>query len=258
MKLRITMAQLDLAWEDKPANYARAEKAIAEVAGQTDLVVLPEMFSTGFSMRSEDLAEPITGPTVSRVKEWAARYDLAICGSFIASDRGGYYNRGFFIAPDIENYYDKRHLFRMGDEINHYSACDQRLIVPYKDFKICLMICYDLRFPVWARNVDNAYDLLIYVASWPESRIDAWNALLRARAIENLAYVCGVNRSGLGANGLSYNGNSLFADFKGRILAHLTSGEEELSTISIDRDELLAFREAFPAWMDADRFEIIL
>lgn len=256
MTLRVTLAQLDLAWEDKERNFARTEALLEGVAGETDLVVLPEMFSTGFSMRSAELAEPVSGPTVRRLKEWAERFDIAVCGSFVGSGEGGCFNRGFFISPGGEAYCDKRHLFRMGEEPKHYAGGDAMLVVAHKGFNIRLMICYDLRFPVWSRNVDNAYDLVVYVANWPTARIDAWNALLRARAIENLSYACGVNRCGVDGHGLHYNGNSLCVDFKGRTMAHLVSGAEETVTVTLKRDELERFRKVFPAWKDADRFTL--
>lgn len=256
MRLRLTMMQTDMAWEDKERNLDAVEALLAKVAGKTDLVVLPEMFTTGFSMNSQALAETTAGPTVQRLKDWAGRFDTALAGSFIALDGGARYNRGFFISPDAEQYYDKRHLFRMSDERNHYSAGDGSLVVSHKGFNIRLLVCYDLRFPVWARNVDNHYDLLLYVANWPESRILAWNTLLQARAIENLAYVCGVNRCGVDGYDLRYNGNSLLADPRGTIVAHFRDGGPRVETHEISLDDLTAFREAFPAWRDADRFTL--
>lgn len=257
MTLRLTMVQMDMAWEDKERNRASVETTLAELSGGTDLVVLPEMFSTGFSMRSAALAEPSDGPTMSLVREWSRRFDLAICGSFIAVDNGRYFNRGFFTTPDSNQFYDKRHLFRMSDEPNHYSAGGDQPIIRYRGFNIRLLICYDLRFPVWARNQNNGYDLLVYVANWPESRIHAWNTLLQARAIENLAYVCGVNRCGTDGLGLSYNGNSLVADPKGTVVRHLVEGIEETVTVELSREVVANHRERFPAWKDADSFTVL-
>ncbi len=195
--LRISMIQSHIIWEDREENLGYYGELLRRVSGRTDLAVLPETFTTGFSMDVEKQADTMDGRTVPTIKEWAKKYKLAVAGSFIAKDNGKFYNRAFFITPEGEEYYyDKRHLFRMAEEDKHFSAGDKRLIVPYKGWNICLQVCYDLRFPVWSRNVNNEYDLLIYVANWPEARKKAWKALLHARAIENMAYVCGVNRVG--------------------------------------------------------------
>ena len=172
-------------------------KKLETLCGTTEVVILPEMFSTGFSMNSKELAEPVSGETITTLKQWATEFQLAIAGSYIASDKGEYFNRAFFLTPaETDHYYDKRHLFRMGQESEHFSAGNGRVIIPYHGWNICLLVCYDLRFPVWSRNVNNEYDLLVYVASWPVQRRQAWDVLLRARAIENMCYVCGVNRIG--------------------------------------------------------------
>jgi len=254
--LRICLVQLDIVWENKQANLDRVHQYIEFRAPETDIFVLPEMFSTGFTMKSRNLAETNDGNTISTIKDWAKKYNTAICGSYIAEDNGNYFNRGFFISPHDEYYYDKRHLFRMGSEPQYFSPGKNRLIFQYKGFNISLLICYDLRFPVWARNTDNEYDLLIYVANWPASRAKVWNALLTARAIENMAYVCGVNRFGEDGNGLKYTGDSKMIDAKGNEMTSIVKGED-LETISISRDQLIHFREKFPVWKDADRFNII-
>lgn len=255
-KLRVTLVQYDIAWEDKQKNLNRIESIVSDLAGQTDLIVLPEMFSTGFSMNSRNLAEPVSGTTISKVKEWAESSGAAICGSFIAEDGGDYYNRGFFITPDSEYYYDKRHLFRMGTEPRYFSAGKKQLIVEHKGFRICLLICYDLRFPVWARNVNNVYDLLVYAANWPASRITVWNTLLPARAIENMSYVCGVNRIGTDGNGLVHNGYSKLINARGEEITSISPDREQTQTVEISRSELDSFREKFPVWKDADEFEL--
>ncbi|NDV68104.1 amidohydrolase [Dysgonomonas sp. 25] len=254
--LRVTLVQLDIIWENKAANIDKVHAFIKEKAAVTDLFVLPEMFSTGFSMNSHALAESNEGNTVNKLKHWAKEYSVAICGSFIAEDGGEYYNRGFFITPEASHFYDKRHLFRMGEEANYFSAGNKRLIVEHKGFNICLLICYDLRFPVWARNVDNEYDLLVYAANWPESRSKVWNTLLEARAIENMCYVCGVNRSGTDGNKLKYKGESKLIDFKGNIL-DASDADETATTVAISKDKLTDFRSKFPAWRDADKFKLI-
>lgn len=254
--LRISLVQLDIVWEDKQNNLERVHDYINFRAGQTDVFVLPEMFSTGFTMNSRNLAESNDGNTISSIKQWAKLYNIAICGSFIASDNGNCYNRAFFITPDKEYYYDKRHLFRMGSEPEYFSAGNQRLIFEYKGFNICLLVCYDLRFPVWARNVNNEYDLLIYVANWPASRSKVWDALLTARAIENMSYVCGVNRFGEDGNGLEYIGGSKMINARGEEMTSMVKGED-IETVNISKTDLDKFRAKFPVWKDADKFDII-
>lgn len=254
-KLRVTIVQMDIAWEDKEKNLEKVHDFILSDFSTSDVFILPEMFSTGFSMNCSQLAESEVGNTVSKIKMWAIKYNVAICGSFIAEDKGEFYNRGFFITPENEYFYDKHHLFRMGNEANVFSAGDSRLIFDYKGFNICLFICYDLRFPVWARNLNNEYDLLVYVANWPASRMNIWNTLLSARAIENMCYVCGVNRVGIDANKLIYEGGSRLIDAKGNVLNSIDK-KEGTETIIISKKELCAFREKFPVWKDADKFTI--
>lgn len=255
--LRVSLIQTDIVWEDRTENLKKVEANIANLAGATDLIVLPEMFTTGFTMNSHNLAEDVSGHTVSCLKRWAAEYDVALCGSFIAKEAESYYNRGFFISSDKEFFYDKRHLFRMGREPLAFSAGTEKIIIEHKGFNICLLICYDLRFPVWARNIDNAYDLLIYVASWPEARSMVWDTLLKARALENQAYVCGVNRVGVDGLKLTYKGGSVMLNAKGQALSELKDFEEGVDTVTISKEELDDFRQKFPLWMDADKFQII-
>ncbi len=254
--LDISILQYDIAWENKEANFATIDRLLSLSDQHHDVVVFPEMFSTGFSMQSNLLAEENSGETITRIKFLARKFDTAICGSFIAKEHGDYFNRGFFITPDSEYYYDKRHLFRMGGETKHFSAGSSRLIVSFRGFNICLLVCYDLRFPVWARNVGNEYDLLIYVANWPQPRSQVWNALLVARAIENLSYVCGVNRIGSDGMKLHYVGDSSIIDYKGDAIVHLHD-EEKIVTAQLSKEALQTFREKFPAWKDADRFEFL-
>lgn len=253
--IRISLIQTDIAWENKPENLRRTEEKLSRLSGLSDLAVLPEMFSTGFSMRSDLLAETIDGPTLSKLKEWSSRYELALAGSFIASVNGKFHNRAFFLTPDGEAcFYDKKHLFRMGDEPNHFNAGSRYEIVRYKGWNIRLAVCYDLRFPVWLRNAGNEYDLLIVVANWPEARRIAWETLLCARAIENQCYVCGVNRVGVDGNGFAHSGQSLLFDAKGNCLAGFDAHEEGVRTVEIDLDALRSFRRKFPVWKDADPF----
>lgn len=255
--LRISMIQSHIIWEDKEENLSYFGELLRRVSGRTDLAVLPETFSTGFSMNVEALADPMDGTTVATIKGWAERYKMAVAGSFIAREEGKYYNRAFFVTPDGEaSYYDKRHLFRMAGEDRHFSAGDKPLVVRYKDWNICLQVCYDLRFPVWSRNVNNAYDLLIYVANWPEARKKAWKVLLQARAIENMAYVCGVNRVGVDGKGFAFRGDSMIYDARGKKLADAGKRDETTRTCVLSKTDLEAFRTKFPAWKDADAFQL--
>ncbi|HOI26991.1 MAG TPA: nitrilase-related carbon-nitrogen hydrolase [Paludibacteraceae bacterium] len=253
--MKVAFFQYDIVWQDKEANFQKVENQL-KAGIDADVLVLPEMFSTGFCMEPEGLAEPTEGRTVALLQKWSELYDLAICGSFIALEGGKYYNRGFFITPTNAYYYDKHHLFVIGAEGAHYTAGDKPLIINYRGWNIALQICFDLRFPVWARNVDNAYDLLVYVANWPTSRVSAWNVLLVARAIENQAYVCGVNRVGMDDFGSDHNGCSAVYDFKGNALIKLEDGLEKLTVVEISKEELDRFRKKFPVYRSADRFEI--
>lgn len=255
--LKISIVQTDIAWENKQENLRMLREKLHALRGTTEIVVLPEMFSTGFTMKSRELAEPVSGITVRILKELAADFQLALCGSFICSERSNYYNRAFFITPKGEEfYYDKRHLFRMGNEAEHFSAGNNKLIISYRGWNICLLVCYDLRFPVWSRNVNNEYDLLIYMASWPQARRLAWDTLLCARALENICYVCGVNRIGVDGNKLIYNGGSVVFSAKGEVLASVPDGEEGIETVSLSLISLQQLRDKFPVWKDADAFRL--
>jgi len=254
--LRISVIQTQIQWEDKAGNLRRFEYLLRKLNGQTHLAVLPEMFTTGFSMRAEELAESTDGETVMTLKRWASTYNMAITGSFTASEHGAYYNRAFFVTPTGEMYYyDKRHLFMAASEKRHYKSGAKRLTVNYRGWRICPLVCYDLRFPVWSRNVRNDYDLLIYVANWPAVRKNVWQTLLPARAIENMAYVCGVNRIGTDGAGLTYDGGSTVCTPKGNRLI-LAGSEETVRTCILRKDKLDALRAKFPVWEDADSFVI--
>jgi predicted amidohydrolase len=256
--LRISLVQSTIAWENKEQNLAHYGNRLKGLAGNTDLVALPEMFSTGFSMHAEHLAESNDGFTVRTICSWAREYGFAVCGSFLAAGSSGkFHNRGFFITPQGDAYfYDKRHLFRMGEENERFTAGEQMLIIPYQNWKIRLIVCYDLRFPVWNRNRDNEYDLLICPANWPEARANVWETLLRARAMENQAYVCGVNRIGEDGMKTAHRGDSLLIDFKGNTIAQAPANTDSAVTGLLDKSALDAFRRKFPAWKDADSFEI--
>ena len=256
--MKITLIQDTIHWADKTANLQRTEKQLAELAGKTDLVVLPEMFTTGFCTDQLELAETMEGETVHTLQKWAQTYNLAITGSFIANENDKIFNRGFFVFPDgkIETA-DKRHLFSIGGEDLHFSTGAKKLIINYCGFNIRLLVCYDVRFPVWARNVNNEYDLLIYVANFPKSRINNWDILLQARAVENQAYVCGVNCVGTDGLGIDYNGHSTLLDFKATPLLSFPENETSIQTYELNREPLLKFREKSAFWKDADKFEII-
>lgn len=255
--LRLTMIQSDIDWENREINLNKQEKKLERLKGRTDLVVFPEMFTTGFSMNSASLADTEDGETVRRLKQWADTYEFALSGSFICVQDNQYFNRGFFIAPNRSPvYYDKRHLFKMGNENRNFSAGNRRTIVPYKGWNICLSICYDLRFPVWLRNNETQYDLLLISACWPQPRISVWDILLQARAIENQTYVCGVNRVGKDPSGLYYPGHSAIIDPKGDILQSAPEGTEAIDTATLSGNELIRFRQKFPVLQDADSFTI--
>lgn len=256
--MRISLLQTDLVWADKNANLRQTEEKLTALVGKTDLVVLPEMFTTGFCTDSPNLAEAMDGETVRTLCRWAKMYDLALTGSFIAAENGNIYNRAFFVFPSGEIHTaDKRHLFTVGGEDKLFKAGGKKLIVSYKGLNICVLVCYDVRFPVWARNVDNEYDLLVYVANFPVQRIDVWDKLLPARAIENQAYVCGVNRVGVDGMNLSYPGHSVLLDFKGKLMVEFSENESAVETASVSKNELDKFREKYAFWQDADKFQII-
>ena len=254
--MRITLIQTDLVWENKKANLESYSRLICELKGKTDLVVLPEMCTTGFSMQAAELAEFNDGNTLKTLTRLAAQNNTALCGSHIGKDNdSAFFNRGFFIQPDGKtDFYDKKHLFRMGEESMHYTCGNQQCTVSYMGWNIRLAICYDLRFPVWLRNIDNAYDLLLVVSNWPESRQSVFSALLTARALENQAYVCGVNRIGMDGSKLNHVGGSMLINAYGKTLNTNVLNETSIQTLELNIEELQRFREKFPVWKDADRF----
>jgi len=254
--LRVTLVQTMLHWEDAEANRVMFAEKLAALKGTTDLIVLPEMFTTGFSMRSKELAETMDGATVKWMTEQACSLDAAICGSVIIADAGNYFNRGLFVtALGQVTVYDKRHLFRMAEEKDNYARGQKRVIVELNGWRILLQVCYDLRFPVFARNRSD-YDAIIYAANWPEARRFPWSQLLIARAIENQCCVIGVNRVGMDGKGHHYTGDSVAIDAKGQVFAACDAGQERIITCSLDRTALDDFREKFPVGKDADDFEL--
>lgn len=258
--LTVSTIQTDLQWENKAANLELLGDKIASLRGNTELVVLPEMFSTGFSMNPVSLAEPMNGPTVEWMKKVSMENKLILTGSIIIEEEGKYYNRLIWMMPNGSfGTYDKRHLFAYSGENKHYSAGNKRLITSVKGWKINVQVCYDLRFPVWARQAhsDGApeYDVLIYVANWPERRSHAWKTLLCARAIENQCFVIGVNRVGKDGNEISYSGNTLVIDPLGEVLYHMAD-EEDIFTITLQKEKLEEVRGKFPFLKDGDEFNI--
>lgn len=254
--LRITIVQTKLHWQEAEANRRMFSEKLAAAAPATDLIMLPEMFTTGFNMNAAELAEAAEGPTLAWMQQQAKQHQAVITGSVIIKEKGNYYNRLLWVRPDGSYAkYDKRHLFRMAKEHHTYAAGSERLVVDLKGWKVCPLVCYDLRFPVWSRNTGNAYDLLLYVANWPKARNQAWRTLLKARAIENLAYVAGLNRVGTDGNGHPYSGDSAIIHPKGYTLLEATE-VEGIYTLVLNRQELEDYREAFPAHLDADNFSL--
>jgi omega-amidase len=252
--MKITIVQPETIWEDKPANFRKIEKMLGKTIGETDLAVLPEMFTTGFSLNAETLAEDLSGETFKWMNNLSGTCNMAICGSFIAKSRNKYYNHFLFVTPQGKTFsYNKRHLFSLGGENEIFSQGEKRQIFNYCGFRILAIVCYDLRFPVWIRNRGD-YDVMICVASWPDVRREAWNSLLKARAIENQCYVVGVNRTGQDNAGLQYAGDSVILDPLGKIIGKVNEYEEGIATVDISLSELQSFREIFPVWKDADDF----
>ncbi len=253
----VTLVQQPLVWHDPAANRARLAAILEPLAGRTDLIVLPETFTTGFSMEVERLGEPAAGPTCDWLLARAAALDAAITGSVITAAAGRYYNRLLWATPAGElRHYDKRHLFRMAREHEHFTAGRAAASISWRGLSICPLVCYDLRFPVFSRRRPELdYELLVYAANWPAARGYAWAQLLRARAIENQAYVVGVNRTGPDGAGVDYAGGSAAVDYLGKPLAEL-GAEPESVTVALDIERLRAFREKFPAHLDADRFTL--
>ncbi|MGN6435396.1 MAG: amidohydrolase [Agriterribacter sp.] len=264
-ELFVTTIQTNLHWEDKAANLDMLAHKIDALQGRVEIVILPEMFSTGFSMHPQKLAETMDGPSVQWMKDITARKKIILTGSIIIEENGLYYNRLLWVQPNgTIGYYNKRHLFAFAGEDQHYAAGDKRLIASVKGWKINLQVCYDLRFPVWSRQtlapyqnkVLPEYDMLVYVANWPEKRSLAWKTLLQARAIENQCYVVGVNRVGNDGNNIYHNGNSMIVDPLGNIL-YQQADKEDIFTCALEKEVLEKARNQFPFWKDADHFVIM-
>lgn len=260
--LHIVALEDEILWGDKSANLLKLEQNLQTIPSNTDLVVLPELFSTGFFIENPEemrnLSERNTEKTIITLKRLAKQYNIAIAGSFMARTADKIYNRAFFIeSSGDETYYDKHHIFSIGGEQDVFSpGTSQPKIIRYRGWNIMLAVCYDLRFPVWLRNTNNKYDLLLIVANWPKARIYVWEHLLIARALENECYVCGVNRIGQSPSGIEYSGRSMIIDMRGQIITERTQDSPIISA-KLNAEKLASFREKFPVWKDIDNFKLI-
>ncbi|MCK5825288.1 MAG: amidohydrolase [Ichthyobacteriaceae bacterium] len=251
-ELRIALIQTHIFWENPKKNIEELTIKVNSIDNNVDIIILPEMFSTGFTLNSETEKHSMNGKTVNWMKEMANTKDCAIVGSLIIEENGRLYNRALFVYPDGEiSYYDKKHLFTLANEHKNFTAGSTRTFISYKNWKILPLTCYDLRFPEWSRNTNN-YDLLIYVASWPERRKEAWKSLLKARAIENLTYVAATNRVGLDGNDIRFSGNSTIIDFQGKTIADTEEYEEDIIISTIKKEDQIIFRTKFPFLDDMD------
>lgn len=268
--LNICLLPLAITWGDIDANLNTLKEAIQQVHPQTDLLIIPETFNSGFpaSESKQEIREHIASrfqDTIEQLKHLASKFNLAICGSMVCEENTNLYNRAFFVEPNQDiTFANKRHLFSMARENESFESGNKRMKIRYRGWNISMIICYDVRFPVWCRNVENEYDLLIACANWPEVRISAWNKLLEARAIENESYVCGVNCIGTDKNSIYYDGSSKVVDFKGNEIGRVAKNEDIVNTgnnqliyATLSKSKLDNFRNKFPAHLDADHFSIL-
>ena len=256
--LRISLVQFEVIWENQDANRLKLDELLKPLNGSTDLILLPEMFTTGFSMHARELAETMDGPSVKWMVLQAQKTSAALAGSLIIKEDDHFFNRLVFVTPSCEiYYYDKRHLFSIGEEHKYFSSGNKRVIVNYLGWRIALMICYDLRFPVWCRTIKDA-DLMLFTANWPDARQPVWQTLTKARAIENQLYVAGVNRTGMDGSGINYVGESVVIDPKGKIMLDMGTKSDAAGTCVLSLEELNRFRKKFPVGKDVDTFEITL
>lgn len=268
--MKVTLIQSSIHWEDRQKNLAHFDTLISSIKGQTDLIVLPEMFTTGFSMNPKKVSEASNGEGLAFLRKKAKEKNAVVMGSMAVEENSRFFNRLFWVEAngDLKTY-DKRHLFRMAKEDEHYTAGEKKIIGEIKEWKVCPLVCYDLRFPVWSRNRFQLaggrgqeaggswdYDVLVYVANWPEVRSYPWKQLLIARAIENQCYVIGVNRIGNDGNGFGHSGDSVVLNPRGEVISMTKANEESVETIELDRNYLDEFRKNFPVGLDADNFTI--
>lgn len=256
-QLKIALLQADLVWENPEQNRINFKEKINQIDTDVDIVVLPEMFTSGFTMNASAVAETMEGETVKWMQKLSTQNNVAIIGSIVISEDDNFYNRLFFVTPKgIVSYYDKRHTFTLAGEDKVYTAGKNKLLTAYKGWKICPLICYDLRFPVWSRNIDN-YDVLLYVANWPVPRIDAWDTLLKARAIENMSYCIGVNRVGVDGVGINYCGSSAAYDVLGKKLTSIPLSEEAMEIVTLSKSHITKYRSALKFLDDKDDFSLL-
>lgn len=260
--MKIALMQYPIVWGDIEANLALTEQRLQAIAGQADVALLPEMFTTGFCTDHPELAEAPEGTTIQHLRRWAHDMDIAIAGSYMARDAeagGKLYNRGFFVRPDGSiDFADKRHLYASGGEAMFFHRGEKRVISEYKGVRFCLLVCYDLRFPCWSRNLTGQdYDILLYTANWPDIRIGAWDLMLPCRGAENQSYVVGVNRVGDDGLGLHYPGHSVAYDTRLRELARFAEDEEGVRIVDFDMRKLEHYREILPLWKDTDPIKIL-
>lgn len=255
-QLKIALIQSDLVWENPKQNRENFSVKINSISGNTDLIILPEMFTSGFTMNANVVAETMNGKTVNWMKAIAKKTNSVLVGSLVISEDNNYYNRLIFIEPSGSiQYYNKRHTFTLVGEDKTYTAGTEKLIIDYKGWKICPLICYDLRFPVWARNVED-YDVLIYVANWPKPRVSAWDALLKARAIENMSYCIGVNRVGVDGVNSEYSGHSAAYDVLGNMMTTIAPNKEQIEVVTLDKRHVEAYRNKLKFLDDKDSFTL--
>lgn len=256
-ELRVALIQTDLVWENPEQNHKNLNEKINSISENVDLIILPEMFTSGFTMQPKHVAETMQGETVLWMKALALKTQSAIAGSIVISENGGYYNRLLFIDPEGEIFkYDKRHTFTLAGEDKVYTSGKYKTIIEYKGWRICPMICYDLRFPVWSRNTA-LYDVLIYVANWPIPRIEAWDTLLKARAIENMSYCVGVNRVGKDGVNIEYNGSSATYDALGKKLTNIPLYKEHTAIVTLRKSHIKNYRRKLKFLDDMDNFKIL-
>lgn len=252
--LNVALVQTTLAWENPKANRTHIEDKVSSITA--DLIVLPEMFSSGFTMNASEVAETMDGETITWLKSLSKTKNAAIVGSLVIAENNNFYNRLVFVEPNGNlTTYDKRHTFTLAGEHKVYTAGTEKIIIDYKGFKICPLVCYDLRFPVWARNSED-YDLLIYVANWPKVRITAWDALLKARAIENMSYCIGVNRVGLDGNNYEYSGHSAAYDVLGNRMDSIPESTETIEVVTLEKSHITKYRERLGFLKDRDTFNL--
>ncbi len=255
--LKVALVQADLVWENPEQNRLNFTTKIAALSETVDLIILPEMFTSGFTMQAKKVAETMQGTTISWMKATAVKYNAAIVGSLVIEENKAYYNRLVFVTPEGGlTYYNKRHSFTLVGEQDVYKSGDKKEIINYKGWNICPLICYDLRFPVWSRNVEH-YDVLLYVANWPKPRISAWTTLLKARAIENMSYVIGVNRVGKDGVNATYNGNSACYNVLGESISQMPLGEEACAIVTLSKSHVTKYRNKFKFLDDKDRFNLL-